>query len=173
MNWNEAFDILLRAMERERRIKLYLTLGIGLVCGALSVLAVFHPTHAPVLLVIGGALLLFNVKLCFELWHERKMESHPLYKLIFVSPKEVVWIYAVKRELVPFGILTSVSGSLVFKTIHREEYQLRVRESDLFVLLKTLPSYFTHCSFGYDMEKSQWYVAHPGLLLTESTDEED
>lgn len=99
----------------------------------------------------------------FTFFNIRKQVREVKNKLV-VAPDEVVWVYRIEREVMPFGVM-------VFKNSY---YCLGLTSGDsmLFPLIdevhhpfnREMNTFLSHATFGHSVEKEQLFRADPEML---------
>ena len=81
------------------------------------------------------------------------------------NKEDIVWVYSILTQRMPFGLQINRQAILYFKLIDSNEITLTVPEKDLSDISLFLNQHLPHASFGYTQERAQWYMANPALLL--------
>lgn len=160
----DTFILIEKSLKQERHQKLIVGL-LALVAGvALASRFPFKPNEwflgilTLVLLVVG---VLIIVKLIRN-WEVEKME---LIHLLKYEPTEIVWVYAIQTSRLPFGIQLQQDCTMYFKLMNRDFIEIKLPKSKIKMVSAVLNEFLPHATFGYSVEKAQWYVASPELLL--------
>lgn len=118
------------------------------------------PAFSLLMIVTGIRLVLDSIKY-------QKIQAMPIFKDLLFEPENIVWVYTLVTQRMPFGIEILKSGSLHLKTINGEEHQVRLDEKYLPILTQCLREMIPHATFGFTKEREQWYMANPALLLND------
>jgi hypothetical protein len=111
------------------------------------------------------AMLVSGIRLLSDVFRFWKMEQTPLIQLLFYQPQEIVWVYTIVTEKLPFGVFFSKKGTMYFKLLNGDEISIKLDEKQLPLISESLNSVLPHATFGYSKEKEQWYMANPAMLL--------
>lgn len=156
-----GFLILKRALQWEMRLQLLTSLAL-LLCG-LTLCYFFFQNNVP-LALIGLIASVYGVKLVYKTAYKQDIEQHPLMRTIYYHPREIVWVYSLLTERMPFGFQFSKSGTLYIKLIDGSEYSVSLRARKLRLVSKTLSRLLPHATFGYSVRKQQWFLESPEKL---------
>ena len=151
-----------KALIREGRLQL-------LAASALSVsgciLAFVFMNHHKLFTAISWFCCLLGIYFIYRILLVNKTEQHPLVQLLTHRPKQVVWVYSVVTQRLPFGFQFSQTGILYFKLLDGDEISVELPVQQLKLVSKTLNRLLPHATFGYSDDKAQWYRANPELLI--------
>lgn len=92
-------------------------------------------------------------------------EQTALYKVLCHRPGEIVWVYPVVTQVMPFGISLYDRSYLIFKLLNGREHALQVPSRKVRLLMKWLNRYLPHATFGYSANKARNYSADPARLI--------
>ncbi len=151
------------ALVADRNLKL--AVGLLAILGGTVLLFYYFQSAAWILSALalvsflGGFRLLWGV---FRYWHPSNMR---LIRLLKYQPEEIVWVYSVTTQNLPFGIQISKKTTMYFWLMERDNITIRLKEKDLKSVALYLNHQLPHASFGFSQEKEQWYIANPALLL--------
>lgn len=160
----EVIKFIEKAIYREQRQKwiasvLLFTAGVVLVYH-------FFESH-PLIAMIGSLGLVLGIRymyLFFPLWRGR--DFHLLY-LIEYRPKNIVWVYSIVTERLPFGLQFSRNATLYFKLLDGKEYSVTLPASRIKAVSHSLNTLLPHATFGYNKDREQLYIVDPSMLLKE------
>ncbi len=158
--------LLERILIRERNLKL-LAAAIMLAGGlTFAVLMCFSGTVklSLVCALAGLTLLVLGVKFLYEtlvVWQARR---HPVWLQITENPKQIVWVYSKDVQTSPYGLEVSGHTVMFFKLLNKNELSISVPRKQAQALSESLNPLLPHATFGYTVERAQWYVADPSLL---------
>ncbi|HMO38867.1 MAG TPA: hypothetical protein PKC76_05205 [Saprospiraceae bacterium] len=154
--------LLQHAQRREQRQQLWafsLMLTLGLVCCCFAF-------HNNALVTIAG--LTFTVLGITALYHlYQNWNDDRLMHLIEHQPQQIVWIYAVVVQRMPFGIHFFDNGTLFFKLANGEELSVVLPVRQLKLACRTAERLLPHAAVGYSPERARQYAQNPRSLLRE------
>jgi len=163
----ENLYLLEKILIRERNLKL-LAATILLVGGlAFAVLMCFSETVKLCLIcaLAGLTLLILGFKFLYEtlaVWHPYR---HPVWLQITETPKQIVWVYSKDVQTSPYGLEVSGHTVMFFKLLDKNELSISVPRKQARALSESLNSMLPHATFGYTVERAQWYAADPSFLI--------
>jgi len=159
--------ILERILVRERNLKLLATVIMLVSALAFVVLMCFTDTTQLCLVcaLAGLTLFILGFKFLYETLIVWRFELHPVWLQITKNPEQVVWVYTKDVQTSPYGLEISGHSVMFFKLLNRSELSISVPRKQAHALSKSLNSLLTHATFGYTVERAQWYVADPFLLI--------
>lgn len=151
-----------RAFKREHRLKLLASLAL-LAFGMVMVRLFFGQSAIVTAfgLLCGVLGIGFTVHLLSN-WDEA---SNRLMVLLHLQPEQIVWVYSLVTEQMPFGFQFSRHGTLYFKLLDGDEITVGLRASQLKPVSEYLNDRLPHATFGYTRDREQWYLANPAMLL--------
>lgn len=153
--------LLIEAVRKEERIK---TAGLFIALLIALFLFLYSLDQAIIFIIIS----LFSISLlsAFIMRSFKKTldNDFPLLHILRHDAYSIVWVYSVKTERMPFGILIAKNLTLILKTVDRETFSLKISEEESEVINKYLNRKLPHATFGFDNDKDQWYEANPELL---------
>lgn len=113
---------------------------------------------------IGVGLLLLGTYL-FVLWSKTGVaENAAIFKALKFNPNEIVWVYTIKVDIMPFGIRLFKRNYLTFKFISGREETLPIPESKSLVLENWLKRVLPYATFGFSNERMKTYESDPSRL---------
>jgi len=151
-----------QALQREQRLKLLASVAMLLLGGLLSALF-FH--RSVIVAIAGLVILVLGIKFVFQFAGRQGISDIRLMKLLREHPREIVWVYSVVTERLPFGFKFSKSGILYFKLADGDELSVSMSADDLKLVSRFLNRVLSHATFGYTADREQWYLANPRMLL--------
>ena len=157
-----ALIILKKAIRREWHQQV-LAATILLVTGFVLVYFFFGKNN--ILTVVGAIISIFGLRFWFQTIRRSKLENHRLMHLLKYQPQQIVWVYTVVTQRMPFGFEFSTNGLLYFKMLDGDEITLSLPVKQLKLVSKTLNRVLPHATFGYSDDNAQWYRADPAMLL--------
>jgi len=156
-----------RAVRRELRLKLLASLTLLLVGAGLCY---YFFGQNVVLTIVGLVGAVIGLRFTYQfvtMWHE---DDTPLMRLLKYQPEQIVWVYSVVTQRLPFGFQFSKSGTLYFKLRDGDEHSVGMSANDLKRVSKMLNRLLPHATFGYTQDREQWFMAAPEMLLRDDTE---
>ncbi len=150
------------AVQREWRLKIFASTVLTLVGAALGWL-LFR--RSVILVIIGLALGVTGLRLLFRTFREAHDGGHRLLRLLEEHPQQIVWVYSVVTERLPFGFRFNRSGIMYFKLADGDEITLSLPAGQIKGISQYLNDRLPHATFGYTRDREQWFMASPYLLL--------
>ncbi len=162
----EGMLILKKALYKERLQKIILFLLLIFFAVSMATLAVTKQNQSIIQLTAVSSLITFLISLLFirDILRQWDINKSEILQLIHFAPQNIVWVYDVKVNLVPFGIVVKSYNTLFFRLLNGDFRQIRVSEKYIKKIYNSLDIQLPHASFGYSQEKEQWYMANPALL---------
>ncbi len=117
-----------------------------------------------IILLLSFSFIVVGFKLLYDALKEWDIEEHRLIRLLKFQPEKIVWVYSVNTELAPFGIRLISTGMMYFKLNDRSEICVPIPSKQLKKISASLNSRLSHATFGYTLEREQWYEVSPYLL---------
>lgn len=151
-----------RCLRREHLLKLLAAAGLLLL--GLSFVSLFFQGYI-ILTVFGLVCTVLGVRFLSKLLSSKHTEEHRLFRLLQHQPKQIVWVYSVVTERLPFGFQIARYGTLYFKLVDGDDISVSVPAGDLKRVTAFLNPLLPHASFGYTRDREQWYIASPLMLL--------
>jgi hypothetical protein len=151
-----------RAVLREILIQFFLYMGLMLV----SLAVTWYCSRTSALFTLAGLFFSFLGGLyCIRLSRYWPVDHHPLLQLLDHEPGQVVWVYTLVTERMPYGLSTSRYGLLYFKLIDGEELCISIPVQRLRLVSHYLNRLLPHATFGYSPNKEQLYRINPEMLV--------
>lgn len=162
---NGYLDLVKRFIEKERYPKLLIA-GLLFVSYNLLCISLLYVSASLRIVIIPLCCICMYVAVHFfiTIVREWKVENHPLWKSITKEENEIVWVYAIKKDLMPFGVQYNSTAIINFKTVAKEHFQLYIDYKHLDDVMKALNRILPRATFGYSQEKEQWYIANPNMM---------
>ncbi|MEM6697886.1 MAG: hypothetical protein AAF806_31985 [Bacteroidota bacterium] len=157
-----AINLLKEAAKREQRTKLLS--AMVLLVFALVFIALFFGKNNP-LSVVGLIALLFAVQFAYQYFKYLDVQQMPLFVLLKRKPQDIVWVYSVVTERMPFGFKINHNALMYFKLLDRDSICLAVPAERAEVISSGLNYLLPHATFGFSEDKEQLYMAAPEMLL--------
>jgi len=158
-----AYQAIHKSLIKEQWLKL----GIGLFLTALGLLGLLWTWGQVILVAVSLILLMIGIyvlSLAVKGW---EVEEQELMQTLLHHPQQIVWVYSVVTQRIPFGFEISNSGVLFFKLIDGNEFSVELPHQDLTAISKSLNQVLPHATFGFTKDREQWYLASPELLRKE------
>ncbi len=160
----EAFILIAKSLRQERNQKLtvgvtMLVLGVGLASRF-----PFKPNEW-FLGILTLAFLVVGILIIVKLIRNWELERSMLIQLLQYKPREIVWVYMVQTNRLPFGIQLMYNCELYFKFLNRDFVSVKVPKDKIQLVSKQLNAFLPHATFGYSVDNAQWYLVNPVLLL--------
>jgi hypothetical protein len=159
-----AMQCILSGLRREHRLKVGCALAL-LLLGLVFIYAFF--TKSIILSVFGLICAVLGLRFCFHLISNWNVANSRLMILLHFHPKEIVWVYSVVTEQLPFGFQLLRNGTLYFKLRDGDDISVSLSTDDLKAVSKYLNDLLPHATFGYTKDREQWFMASPLMLLRE------
>lgn len=118
-----------------------------------------------ILTIMGLAFSVIGLKLLAQNLRQSQIEHSPLVYLLLNEPEQIVWVYSVMTQRMPFGLEWSKNGIMYFKLLDGDEITVTLAAGDLRLVSKFLNRLLPHASFGYSKEKEKMYEINPEHLL--------
>lgn len=159
-----AMNLLRQSAAREQQIKLIV--GSVLVTVGLLLLLFFFEENT-LFPIAGLTALAFGIHSAYAYFTYRDLDRLPLFQTLKYRPKQIVWIYAVMTERMPFGFKVSRNALMYFKLIDGQTYDVKVSPKRAEVISAGLNHLLPHTTFGYTEERELRYQKAPATLLRE------
>ena len=131
-----------------------------------SIFLITHFYQTDFLLVIIGLVgLSISVILVISLIQGGGLEKHPVYKILSEQPRDIVWVYSIKTQRLPFGISLFENTYLYFADTKSHLFSLKVRDKDIKIIMRKLNQWVPWASFGYSEQKELSYRENPNSLI--------
>ena len=157
-----SVQLLRRAVRREWRLKLVfsvllLAFGLGF--------AWFCFEGSIILTLFGLTCTVLGIRFIFHLLQESRTGGSRLLYLLEHRPGQIVWVYAIVTERLPFGLQFGSNCTMYFKLIDGDEVTVGLSVKSQREASKALNALLPHATFGYTRDREQWYMADPAMLL--------
>jgi len=163
-----AMQILKGALARELRLQFLLTMGL---LSAGMLLCILFIRESLILSLFGLLLSGIALRLIYQLIPRLNVENTQLITLLREDPKQIVWVYAVVTERLPFGLQLNSSGTMYFKLANGDEISVAMPASKLKLVSKFLNRLLPHASFGYSRNRAEWFSTNPSQLRKDKQDQ--
>lgn len=159
-----AMQCILSGLRREHRLKVVCAAGL-LLLGLVFLYAFF--TKSIILTAFGLLCSVLGLRFLYGLIANWNVANSRLMTLLHFHPKEIVWVYSVITEQLPFGFQLLRNGTLYFKLRDGDDISVSLSTDDLKAVSKYLNGLLPHATFGYTKDREQWFMASPLMLLRE------
>jgi len=160
-----AMRILVRAIRREVLFQIVAT-NLLLVFG--FVLTLFQFDKSTFLTIIGLGAVVLSARLLWQNFPAFILYNHPLYLLLHERPEEVVWVYSLVTQRMPFGLELFSAGVLYFHSIDGSHESVALSAKKLKLVSKFLNRLLPHATFGFSEDRQQQYSIDPFMLKRSS-----
>ncbi len=158
----ELITIIAKAVSEER--KTYLMVGLILLfMGGFLFWNGYQKNAA--LVIISLLLIVTGIKLLYDKIREPHGFHAPIIIFLTGNKENVVWVYSIVKENMPFGLRLVGSGRVMLRTLDRREFSISISQENLAHLEELLRKHLPHATFGYSAEKENMYSIDPYLLL--------
>lgn len=157
-----AYSTLKRALIREARLQI--VAAIALVIFGLVLCNLFFSRNI-IWMIISLTACVCGLVLLFRAIQQLRVERCKLIILLENQPRDIVWIYSVLTQRLPFGFQLAQSVTLYFKLIDGDEISLSLPKHQLKLVSKWLNRVLPHTTFGYNKKLEQQFKLRPELLL--------
>lgn len=149
-----------RGLRREWRQQLLATLCLVLIGSGLFYWSNFQRLA---MLITGLILLGIGIGLAINLLLYPP-SRHPLRRLLQEQPEQIVWVYSVITERMPFGFKIAHNGILYFKLLDGNEWSVSLPADKLWMTSRILNRLLPKATFGYSPEHERRYKSNPATL---------
>lgn len=113
----------------------------------------------------GLTLFILGFKFLYETLAIWQPHRHPVWIQITKNPQQIVWVYSKDVQTSPYGLEVSGHAVMFFKLLDKNELSISVPRKQAQALSESLNSVLPHVTFGYTVERAQWYAADPSFLI--------
>ena len=163
---NKAVQLLQNAIERElylKRVFSMLLCLLGLVFILLFASKTWLLSGLGVCAFVAGGVLTFGLM-------RQSSHNNPLMNLLNDQAEDIVWVYVIVTQRMPFGLRFTENAVFYFKKIDRTDLTLGVPHMHIPVISRYLNQKLPHATFGYTRDREQWYMAAPEILIRHEDD---
>ena len=157
-----AMKLLHSALQKERNIKLVLALCL-MFLGVVIPYVFFQKNGF--IAVVGLATLLASIYIMFGLLRRPATTDERLWHLLNHEPGQIVWVYSVVTQTMPFGFHLWDAGTMYFKLLDGDEISVYLPVKKMKMVSKFLNRLLPHASFGFSEERQAQFESDPKLLL--------
>lgn len=162
--------MLLKAVRKEWLLKIGATLLLA--SGGL-VICILAFSKSAFFVLIGLGMLIIGLRFFFREWPNKNILQSRLFRLLLNHPQQIVWVYSVHTQRMPFGFQILESGILYFKLVDGDELSVGLPANQLKKVSESLNPLLPHATFGYTRDREQWYIANPEMLFRDDKDGKD
>jgi general stress protein CsbA len=159
-----AFRQIANSLIRERNQKLAVGI-VSIILGILLTARLNFQKNEWILGVLALSFLVGGLLIIVNLIKNWQLEKLQLVNLLKNNPKEIVWIYSIQTNRLPFGIQFTYDCTMYFYLLNRDFITVDLPKQKVIETSETLNLYLKHATFGYSEDNEQWYMANPELLL--------
>jgi general stress protein CsbA len=159
-----AFRQIANSLIRERNQKLAVGI-VSIILGILLTARLNFQKNEWILGVLALSFLVGGLLIIVNLIKNWQLEKLQLVNLLKNNPKEIVWIYSIQTNRLPFGIQFTYDCTMYFYLLNRDFITVDLPKQKVIETSETLNLYLKHATFGYSEDNEQWYLANPELLL--------
>ena len=160
--------VLRRALQRELRLQILASV-ILLIFGLFLIWCFFSKSW--IITIIGLVTTVLGIRLVLKTAKNWEVDHHPIMQTLYYQPRQIVWVYSLHTQRMPFGFEFSNSGTLYVKMIDGDEFSVSLPAKKLKLVSKTLSRVLPHASFGYSKVRAQWFLESPEKLLNQKKGE--
>lgn len=122
------------------------------------------------LATFGLAAALAGLKLLWDVLRRPTPEDEHLWQLLNHQPRQIVWVYTMTTQTMPFGFYLWERGTMYFKLLDGSEISLSLPARKLKMVSKFLNRLLPHASFGYSEDRLRQFETNPASLLRSEKD---
>ncbi len=119
------------------------------------------------LTVLGIIITGIGLWLVYKISLQLLFSTHPLLDVLANAPRQVVWVYTVVTQRMPFGFQFSKNGTIYFKLTDGDELSVSLPARQLKTVSKALNKILPQATFGYSEVNAQYYDIDPEMLRRE------
>lgn len=150
------------ALIREGRLQVIAAVALTLV--GLS-LALFLMDKNRLFTAISWTAFFAGLFFLYRILLHNTTDKHPLVHLLKNNPEQIVWVYSVVTQRMPFGFQIAQNAILYFKLLNGDEISVELPVKQVKLVSKTLNRLLPHACFGYSDERADSYLTDPKSLL--------
>lgn len=114
--------------------------------------------------VIGLGTMVFSGFFIYKSIPALDLEMHPLYRTLMDEPEQIVWVYSLATQRMPFGLEIFKSGIVYLYLADGGHYSVSLPVRKLKLACKFLSRLLPHASVGYTPERAEKFQFNPKLL---------
>jgi len=160
---SEAYALIEKSLRRERYQKLIVGIFV-LACGLFLVSCFPFKPNEWFLNILMVMTLIVGILILTKLVRRWQIEKVELIRLLKYEPQEIVWVYHLETQRLPFGLQYEYDCTLYFKLMNKDFIEVRLSKKTIKMISEQLNPLLPHATFGYSLDNAQWYLASPELL---------
>ena len=157
-----AMQLLHRGIQKERDIQL--SFAICLITAGVVIPYIYFRENN-FISSVGLVALIIGMRLLYGIVRTPRATDERLWHLINENAQQIVWIYSITTQMMPFGFHLWDSGTMYFKLLDGDEITVSLPAKKLKMVSKFLNRMMPHASFGYSEERHEQFDKDPKLLL--------
>jgi len=114
--------------------------------------------------IIGLGAMMISAYLIYRSVPALDLETNPLYRTLVDEPQDVVWIYSMMTQRMPFGLEMFKVGVVYIYLKDGSHHSVSVPVRKLKLICKFLGRLLPQASVGYTEERAQQFEFNPELL---------
>lgn len=118
-----------------------------------------------ILSIVGLSAMMISGFLLYRNVPNLDLETNPLYRTLVDEPQEVVWIYSLMTQRMPFGLELFKTGVVYIYRKDGSHHSVSVPVQKLKLVCKFLGRLLPQASVGYTRERAQQFEFNPELLM--------
>ncbi len=154
--------LLYNALQKERNLKLIF--AIVLMSAGVTVPYLYFRKNS-FISSAGMVALLIGLRLMYGILKKPRTEDERLWNLLNDDPRQIVWVYSISTQTMPFGFHLWDAGTMYFKLVDGDEISVNLPVRKLKMVAKFLNRLLPHASFGYSDERQAMFDNDPKSLL--------
>ncbi len=168
MNFNETYHLhpamrlLRKAIRQEQQAKM--TVSFLFIAGGGAFGYLFFE-QKNILATFGLASILFGLHLLWEVMRRPKPEDEHLWKLLNKRSRQIVWVFYVNTQTMPFGLYLWEESMMYFKLADGSEISIALPSKKLRMVSRFLNRLLPHAAFGFSYERQRQFEVDPANLL--------
>ena len=160
--------MLQRAVRREMRLQFVVSIVLFLLGGYVAY-ASYKSTL--VLMLIGMSISAVALRLMQYTIVNLRIDNNRLLRVLRLQPSQVVWVYSVIVERMPFGFFLGRSGTLYFKLLDGTELSVSIPAHKLRTVYRFVNRLLPHATFGYSADRDYAFRVSPESLRRDWSDQ--
>lgn len=132
----------------------------------MAIVVIFRLTGGKIDFLLGCIyvfLLALGVYHMLNFFNIRKQVSE-MKKQLTQAPEEVVWVYRIEKEVMPFGVMVFKKSYYCLGLTNGKSMIFPLLDEVAHPFKKEMYAYLSHATFGHSVENEQLFRAEPELL---------
>ena len=121
--------------------------------------------NSVILSILGLGACVISIGLILKSLSLIRKQKHPVLEILRKRPYEVVWVYTIITERMPFGLQFVKNGLLYIHLIDGTHHSVSLPARKLKLVSKYLNRLLPNACFGYSEEREQTYLQNPEKLM--------